>query len=134
VLYALGANSSIQVRARLVCIVYAGDGRPLAPQPIYLADPPQPTASNRLEPTTNNPQPKVFDLGASGREPARKAAEVADFVDAACRAAQGGQPVFRLGGDKRGTAVKYIAPIRELDGNAWVDRCTDAWMDGWKEG
>ncbi|KAI8471772.1 MAG: nucleoporin-domain-containing protein [Monoraphidium minutum] len=54
---------------------------------------------------------QVFDLGAGGSDPARKVAEVPDFLEAACRAAQGGQPVFRLGGDRRGTAVKYIAPI-----------------------
>ena len=55
----------------------------------------------------------VFDLGANGDEAPRKVAEVADFVDAAARAAQGGQPVFRLGGDRRGSQVKCIAPIRE---------------------
>ncbi len=60
------------------------------------------------------PQLQVFDLGASGNDTPRKAAEISEFLEAASRAPSGsGQPVFRLGSDKRGAAVKYITPICE---------------------
>ncbi len=54
---------------------------------------------------------QVFDLGAYGNEPARRVAEVSN-VYAAAAGAVGGRELFRgASADRKGAAVKYIAPI-----------------------
>jgi hypothetical protein len=54
----------------------------------------------------------VFDLGADGKEPAKRVAELADFLGEVARLPTG-RSVFAAGEDKRGTAVKYLAVVRE---------------------
>lgn len=56
--------------------------------------------------------PQVFDLGSSGSEPAKKVAELTDFLGEVARLPTG-RNVFTLGEDKRGTAIKYLAVVRE---------------------
>jgi len=60
----------------------------------------------------DNPLHQVFDLGPTGADPARKVAELTDFLGEVARLPSG-RNVFTLGEDKRGTAIKYLAVIRE---------------------
>jgi hypothetical protein len=60
----------------------------------------------------------VFDLGADGKEPAKRVAELTDFLTEVSRLPTG-RSVFAPGEDKRGTAIKYLAVIREC---CWVCR------------
>ncbi|KAF8069564.1 NUP155 [Scenedesmus sp. PABB004] len=53
---------------------------------------------------------QVFDLGASGGEPARRVAELTDFLGEVSRLPTG-RNVFTLGEDRRGTAIKHMAII-----------------------
>eukprot|EP00879_Flechtneria_rotunda_P022745 GHRR01024022.1.p1 GENE.GHRR01024022.1~~GHRR01024022.1.p1 ORF type:complete len:934 (+),score=353.75 GHRR01024022.1:671-3472(+) len=53
---------------------------------------------------------QVFDLGPSGSDPAKKVAELTDFLGEVARLPTG-RNVFTLGEDKRGTAIKYLAVI-----------------------
>lgn len=55
---------------------------------------------------------QVFDLGPTGADPARRVAELGDFLSEVARLPTG-RNVFTLGEDKRGTAIKYLAVIRE---------------------
>lgn len=56
---------------------------------------------------------QVFDLGANGEEPARKVAELADYLQEVTRLSGGRQQVFGAGDDKRSTAIKYLAVVRK---------------------
>lgn len=53
---------------------------------------------------------QVFDLGADGTEPAKRVAELTDFLTEVSRLPTG-RSVFAPGEDKRGTAIKYLAVI-----------------------
>lgn len=57
----------------------------------------------------------MFDLGATGSAPANKVAELSDFLGEVARLPTG-RTVFALGDDKWGTAIKYLAVIREWRG------------------
>jgi hypothetical protein len=54
----------------------------------------------------------VFDLGADGKEPAKRVAELTDFLTEVSRLPTG-RSVFAPGEDKRGTVIKHLAVIRE---------------------
>jgi hypothetical protein len=55
---------------------------------------------------------QVFDLGADGKEPAKRVAELTDFLMEVSRL-PAGRSVFAPGEDKRGTVIKHLAVIRE---------------------
>ena len=55
----------------------------------------------------------VFDIGAGCDEPARKVAELPDYLQEVTRLSGGRQQVFGAGDDKRSTAIKYLAVVRE---------------------
>lgn len=53
----------------------------------------------------------MFDLGTCGNEPARRVAELSNVYNAAAAASR---ELFRgASADRKGAAVKYIAPIGE---------------------
>jgi hypothetical protein len=55
---------------------------------------------------------QVFDIGANSDEPARKVAELPDYLLEVTRLS-GGRQVFGSADDKRSTAIKYLAVVRE---------------------
>lgn len=65
----------------------------------------------RVHPPTSLRQ--VFDIGAGCDEPARKVAELPDYLQEVTRLSGGRQQVFGAGDDKRSTAIKYLAVVRE---------------------
>lgn len=58
---------------------------------------------------------QVFDIGAGCDEPARKVAELSDYLQEVTRLSGGRQQVFGAGDDKRSTAIKYLAVVRECE-------------------
>lgn len=56
---------------------------------------------------------KVFDIGARGDEPVHKVAELPDYLQEVTRLSGARQQVFGAGDDKRSTAIKYLAVVRE---------------------
>jgi hypothetical protein len=69
---------------------------------------------------------QVFDIGAGCDEPARKVAELPDYLQEVTRLSGGRQQVFGAGDDKRSTAIKYLAVVREcavMRGRQAPDRC-----------
>lgn len=55
---------------------------------------------------------QVFDIGTNSDEPPRKVAELPDYLQEVARLS-GGRQVFGSADDKRSTAIKYLAVVRE---------------------
>jgi hypothetical protein len=56
---------------------------------------------------------KVFDIGPNCDQPASKVAQLPDYLQEVTRLSGGRQQVFGAGDDKRSTAIKYLAVVRE---------------------